>query len=358
MPDLIKPILRVNGIPLRLAAAAVPNVTFDEIQLVTERSARGMMLGSRRGVVRAITCKTLPYIWPEAHCIAALVEGMGAACSFDTLQLNRAMVGTGTAGWGTTTADYFSQPSCLQSSASGGTVTWSNAAASAWFASQLGVTVNLWFKISTDAAFTFFTMSKSGAGDAGITCTRSAGSTITLSCPGVGVLTGTQVANSDWHMLTCVLRDTTQSSYKQMSLYVDGVLKASTPSTSSAFIYPQRDTFVLGPTPASGNTLRLDDLVVYPFPLTDTQVSGLFQSQSINAASGPAVTVPTPREVATARLLPQVWVSGDGVSDPMAMVGHVVGMQVQPSHRDPVTSALVTNAMVLDLQFMEAPVPA
>lgn len=358
MPDLIKPILRVNGVPILLAAAQQPMVSYDETGMVTDRSARGVLVPSRRNLTRAFTCKTVTYTWPDAYAIKALVEGQCAAASFDAspFTLNRALNGTVTGSLSANAATYMSPPASLSTS-SGSSLAWSNAAISGWLASQLGCTISFWFRMTANgASYPIVTVSKSGASDAGLVVGWTAGGGVTFSYPTVASLSGTLAINGDWHMVTAVARDTSMSRYSTASLYVDGVLQSSGGAALSGFLYPTRDTLTIGPLPAS-TSCGLDDLVVYPFPLTDAQVMGMYLSQTANAASSSGPTSVAPREQQTARFAPQIWVSGDAIGDAMLAVGRVTGTSLQNAHRDPVTGELLTNGMTLDLAFYEAGAP-
>lgn len=358
MPDLIKPMLRVNGLPIAISAAQPPMVSYDETAMVTERSARGVLVPSRRNLTRVLTAKTAPYTWPDAYAIKALVEGQAAAASFDSaaFALNRAVNASITGNMGLNTASFISPPSSL-SAAAGASMVWSNASIGAWLASSLGCTICFWINMPNNGSgFPIVTLSKSGASDGGLVVSWTAGGGLTFSYPSMAAISANLPINGDWHLVTAVARDTSMSRYNTLSLYVDGVLQSAGGAPLSGFLYPSRDTLQVGPLP-SGTSCGLDDLLVYPFPLTDAQVAGMYLSQSINAPSSAGAKSPTPGEQHTARYAPQVWVSGDGIGDAMLAVGRVVGTQLQAVHRDPVTSELLVNGMTLDLSFYEAGAP-
>lgn len=365
MTDYTAPALRVNGIPIRCnAAGGGPTMLWEAIGESNDRTVSGMLAKTRRGLKRSCTAKTVPHAWDDAANIADLIEGKAAALTYDQAApflLNGWCPGVIT---GSGIAQSVPGPGAQSMyTPSGFQITTSTTSYIQWtglaglLSGPRGVTVNFWVRIPTGNpgfATTYVILYKVGGSDAGIQLQHDAGTGLTLHYGTYQVVASGAIANwaNDMHMITGVIRDTTLTTYPCMSLYFDGVLKASLALPDQPFLYNDRNAIQHGPSTSTAAT-RMDELVVYPFPLNDAQVAGLYASMTRNTASSTAPTSPTPlarHQVATP---PRVFLSGDGISDPFYAIGKVVGGASLPVYRDPVTQALVENARTLDLQFIE-----
>jgi hypothetical protein len=355
--DYRQAMLRVNGIPLRLASSGGgPTVSWEDMAATTDRNQSGTMNKSRRASKRLITAKTAPHTWMEAAAIADLVEGKGVATGFDEpspYMLNSwrpgTLIGTGTA---LQTTSYYLPDSLALPSGSAAQVQFT--AMGGVISGPYGLAINMWSLQGGAGEVDWVTLTKTGGLDGGIMLYHPAGTNVGLKYGTVQTVTSANKTwGSDWHMITGVIRDTTATSYPGMSLYFDGVPVASAALPAQPFIYNDRDILLLGSAITTTNAGTIDELTVYPFPLSDTQVAGLYAAMSNNAATGIGPSVPVPYNQHKVRTLPRVLLSGDGLGDTFYAIGHVVGAASMASYRDPVTGGLLTNARTLDLQFME-----